>query len=73
MSNVRTSLIALSLAALMAGQAYATPQTYLGVDISYANEMEDCGAVYRSGGKTVSSSARATTCIDDKGSFPARL
>ena len=53
MSNVRTSLIALSLAALMAGQAYATPQTYLGVDISYANEMEDCGAVYRSGGKTV--------------------
>ncbi len=53
MSNARTSLIALSLAALLATPAYAAPQTYLGVDISYANEMEDCGAVYRSGGKTV--------------------
>jgi len=52
-SNVRASLIALSLAALLAAPAYAAPQTYLGVDISYANEMEDCGAVYRAGGKTV--------------------
>ncbi|WP_454717389.1 glycosyl hydrolase 53 family protein [Caulobacter segnis] len=53
MSNARTSLIALSLAAFLAAPAHAAPQTYLGVDISYANEMEDCGAVYRAGGKTV--------------------
>lgn len=51
--NVRTSLIALSLGALLAAPVQAAPQTYLGVDISYANEMEDCGAVYKSGGKTV--------------------
>jgi len=51
--NARTSLIALSLGALLAAPVQAAPQTYLGVDISYANEMEDCGAVYRSGGKTV--------------------
>lgn len=31
----------------------AEPPIYLGVDISYANEMDDCGAVYRSGGKAV--------------------
>ncbi|WP_426030714.1 glycoside hydrolase family 53 protein [Caulobacter sp. DWP3-1-3b2] len=31
----------------------AEPPIYLGVDISYANEMDDCGAVYRSGGKPV--------------------
>jgi arabinogalactan endo-1,4-beta-galactosidase len=31
----------------------AEPPIYLGVDISYANEMDDCGAVYKSGGKTV--------------------
>ena len=53
MSNARTSLIALSLAALLGSPAHAAPQTYLGVDISYANEMEDCGALYRAGGKTV--------------------
>ncbi|PZR34819.1 arabinogalactan endo-1,4-beta-galactosidase [Caulobacter segnis] len=47
-----SSLLALSLAA-QAGSAWAAPKTYLGVDISYANEMEDCGAVYRAGGKTV--------------------
>ena len=46
----RVALLALSL---LATPVQAAPQTYLGVDISYANEMEDCGAVYRSGGKTV--------------------
>jgi len=46
------SLLALSLAAPF-GSASAAPKTYLGVDISYANEMEDCGAVYRAGDKTV--------------------
>lgn len=30
----------------------ATP-LYLGADLSYVNEMEDCGAVYRKGGKPV--------------------
>ncbi|PXA86798.1 arabinogalactan endo-1,4-beta-galactosidase [Caulobacter sp. D4A] len=29
------------------------PKTYLGVDISYANEMDDCGAVYRDGDRKV--------------------
>jgi arabinogalactan endo-1,4-beta-galactosidase len=41
-----------SLLALGAAQA-AEPPTYLGVDISYANEMDDCGAVYSSGGQRV--------------------
>jgi arabinogalactan endo-1,4-beta-galactosidase len=31
----------------------AEPPIYLGVDISYANEMDDCGAVYKSGGASV--------------------
>lgn len=53
MSNARIPLIALSLGALLASPVHASPRTYLGVDISYANEMEDCGAVYRAGGKTV--------------------
>lgn len=44
------SLLALGLASQ---SAWAAPRTYLGVDISYANEMEDCGAVYRAGGRTV--------------------
>ncbi|MGR4864215.1 glycoside hydrolase family 53 protein [Caulobacter sp. LARHSG274] len=44
--------MAASLLSLGLAQA-AEPPTYLGVDISYANEMADCGAVYRDGGKTV--------------------
>lgn len=55
-SNLRraalVSTLALSFAAPF-GSAWAAPKTYLGVDISYANEMEDCGAVYRAGGRTV--------------------
>ena len=39
--------------AAVAAEPAKGPKTYLGVDISYANEMDDCGAVYRSGGKTV--------------------
>jgi len=57
MSNARTALVAFSLAALLVAPAHSmlpgAPKTYLGVDISYANEMEDCGAVYRSGAKAV--------------------
>ena len=44
--------MAASLISLTMAQA-AEPPTYLGVDISYANEMDDCGAVYRSGGQRV--------------------
>jgi arabinogalactan endo-1,4-beta-galactosidase len=44
--------MAASLLSLTAAKA-AEPPIYLGVDISYANEMDDCGAVYRSGGQQV--------------------
>jgi arabinogalactan endo-1,4-beta-galactosidase len=44
--------MAASLLSLNVAQA-AQPPIYLGVDISYANEMDDCGAVYRAGGKAV--------------------
>jgi len=44
--------MAASLLSLTVAQA-AQPPIYLGVDISYANEMDDCGAVYKAGGKTV--------------------
>jgi arabinogalactan endo-1,4-beta-galactosidase len=47
-----TLALAASLISLTAAQA-AEPKIYLGVDISYANEMDDCGAVYKSAGKTV--------------------
>lgn len=44
----------LACAALLGGEARAaTPPSYLGVDISYANEMDDCGAVYRASGARV--------------------
>ena len=45
------SALALSLA--WSATALAEPTTYLGVDISYANEMEDCGATYRAAGRSV--------------------
>jgi arabinogalactan endo-1,4-beta-galactosidase len=44
--------MAASLISLTTAQA-AEPPIYLGVDISYANEMDDCGAVYKSGGTSV--------------------
>jgi len=44
--------MAASLLSLTVAQA-AQPPIYLGVDISYANEMDDCGAVYKSGGQQV--------------------
>jgi arabinogalactan endo-1,4-beta-galactosidase len=54
MRGKRRFILALtaSLISLTAAQA-AEPPIYLGVDISYANEMDDCGAVYEAGGKTV--------------------
>jgi arabinogalactan endo-1,4-beta-galactosidase len=48
------SLLACATLLSMGGQAGAAqPPSYLGVDISYANEMDDCGAVYRAGGERV--------------------
>ncbi|CAN5268548.1 arabinogalactan endo-1,4-beta-galactosidase [soil metagenome] len=44
--------LAVSLLSLGATLA-AEPPIYRGVDISYANEMDDCGAVYKSGGQRV--------------------
>jgi arabinogalactan endo-1,4-beta-galactosidase len=44
--------MAAGLLSLSVAQA-AEPPIYLGVDISYANEMDDCGAVYKSGGQQV--------------------
>ncbi|EJL23597.1 arabinogalactan endo-1,4-beta-galactosidase [Caulobacter sp. AP07] len=44
--------MAASLLSLNLTQA-AEPPIYLGVDISYANEMDDCGAVYTAGGQRV--------------------
>lgn len=51
----RFTLVAMaSLISLATAQAESTkPPIYLGVDISYANEMDDCGAVYKSGGTSV--------------------
>jgi arabinogalactan endo-1,4-beta-galactosidase len=47
-----TLALTASLISLSVAQA-AEPPIYLGVDISYANEMDDCGAVYKSGGASV--------------------
>ena len=57
-SRARSAICALAL--LTAGvSGCAAPRTpsppplYLGADLSYVNEMEDCGAVYRKDGKPV--------------------
>lgn len=54
----RRSMLAKALLAhmLMLGTGTATTPVapvYLGADLSFANEMRDCGAVYRAGGKPV--------------------
>lgn len=50
----RFTLAAMAAGLLSLGAAQAAqPPIYLGVDISYANEMDDCGAVYTSGGQRV--------------------
>ncbi|MBN2305382.1 MAG: glycosyl hydrolase 53 family protein, partial [Anaerolineae bacterium] len=42
----------LLLSALLAAHAQAPePRFYFGVDLSYANEMDDCGAEYRENGE----------------------
>lgn len=46
-------LLGLAALGLIAAAAPAREPVYLGGDLSYANEMRDCGAVYRAGGKPV--------------------
>ncbi|MEH3104970.1 MAG: arabinogalactan endo-1,4-beta-galactosidase [Sphingomonas phyllosphaerae] len=57
---MRVSVLAAAFAVLaaspvQAGDRAPPPKSglYLGADLSYVNEMEDCGAVYRSGGQPV--------------------
>lgn len=47
--------MALMLASAASAQQSAAPNAglYLGADLSYVNEMEDCGAIFRKGGKPV--------------------
>jgi arabinogalactan endo-1,4-beta-galactosidase len=40
-----------ALLALLLGAPAPAPALYLGADLSYVNEMEDCGAVYRKSGR----------------------
>ena len=48
------ALLGASATAALAGPPPPPPGgLYLGADLSYVNEMEDCGAVYRSGGQAV--------------------
>ena len=46
-------LIGYVLAALLATTPAAAQTLYLGADLSFANEMQDCGAVYRRHGRPV--------------------
>jgi arabinogalactan endo-1,4-beta-galactosidase len=50
-----TGLLAIAATAAQAGSPVAPPSggLYLGADLSYVNEMEDCGAVYRLRGKPI--------------------
>ena len=50
-----TSLLAIAATAAQGGAPAAVPPggLYLGADLSYVNEMEDCGAVYRLHGKQI--------------------
>lgn len=54
--RIAAALAGLALpAAALAGAPAPRPASglWLGADLSYVNEMEDCGAVYRAGGKPV--------------------
>ena len=57
MTNIARFLLCAAAAATAAhgGPPPSAPAggLYLGADLSYVNEMEDCGAVYRKGGKPV--------------------
>ena len=45
------ALAALAVATAGPAAAQTAPRFYFGADLSYVNEMEDCGAVYRVGGQ----------------------
>lgn len=55
MPCLATAIAALVVSPALAGETPAPPKggLYLGADMSYVNEMEDCSAVYRNAGKTV--------------------
>ena len=44
-------ILALGVSLTVAQEEIETTQFYLGVDLSYVNEMDDCGAVYRANGE----------------------
>ena len=51
---IRSILVSLALSAASSVQAQAPGETFwFGADLSYVNEMEDCGAVYRENGEPV--------------------
>ena len=52
---MRLKIAAAICVLMMSGSAtaQAQPSLYLGADMSFVNEMEDCGAVYRKNGKRV--------------------
>lgn len=52
MKYIRFFYLAIVLA-LISGCNEDQPDLYLGADLSYVNEMEDCGGVYRDNGKVV--------------------
>ncbi|MCH8614945.1 arabinogalactan endo-1,4-beta-galactosidase [Sphingomonas sp. SM33] len=51
--RILSALAALSAAVAPSQLLAAQPGLYLGADLSYVNEMEDCGAVYRLKGKPI--------------------
>ena len=44
---------AVLLVFILAAAPASAGEFYFGADLSYVNEMEDCGGVYRENGKTV--------------------
>ena len=55
MKHLLTAVLAVIATAAQAGAPAAPPAggLYLGADLSYVNEMEDCGAIYRLHGKSI--------------------
>lgn len=53
--SIASSLMAAAATAVQAGPPAPSPRggVYLGADLSYVNEMEDCGAVYRLHDRTI--------------------
>ena len=51
--KVRVPGVLLLLATAFGAVHAEVPKLYLGADLSYVNEVEDCGAVFRKDGKKV--------------------